>query len=122
MQWPNPNGSITEGVVIEDGSGNKIAFYNVPPVGSGALATSQAPIGATASQIVAARTGAPGTGRIAVTLYNAGAATVYFGPSGVTTSTGMPLRAGATVSISTQAAVYGIAASGTQTLGIMETY
>ena len=122
MQWPNPNGSITEGVVIEDGGGNKIAFYNVPPVGSGALATSHASIAATASQIVAARTGAPGTGRIAVTLYNAGSATVYFGPSGVTTSTGMPLPAGATVTISTQAAVYGIAASGTQTIGIMETF
>jgi hypothetical protein len=122
MQWPNPNGSITEGVVIEDGGGNKIAFYNAQPVGSAALATSQASIGTTTAQIVAARTGAPGTGRIDATLYNAGSATVYFGASGVTKTTGMPFPAGATVTISTQAAVYGIAASGTQTIGIMETF
>jgi hypothetical protein len=122
MQWKNPDGSITEGVVIEDGDGNKIAFYNVQPVGSASLATSQASIGATAAQIVAARTGAPGTGRIAVTLVNFGSATVFYGPSGVTTTTGMPLPAGAAMTINTQAALYGIAASGTQTIGVMETF
>jgi hypothetical protein len=57
-----------------------------------------------------------------VTLYNAGSATVYFGLSGVTTSTGMPLISGAAVTISTQSAVYGIAASGTQIIGVMETF
>ena len=91
-------------------------------VGSAAFAASQASIGTAAAQIVAARTGAAGTGRIAVTLYNAGSATVYFGTSGVTTSTGMPLPAGATATITTQAAIYGIAASGTQTIGVMESF
>ena len=43
----------------------------------------QAPIEAAAAQIVAARTGAPGTGRISVTLYNFGSATVFIGASGV---------------------------------------
>jgi len=214
MQWPNPNGSITEGVVIEDGDGNKITSFsggggtvtqgpagsaaapwyvapgagatwtlggalpafaatptfnigtaptlavnwsgqsvavsNFPvtqavsiaslpalpagsntvgnvgvnnnPVGSGGFATSQASIGTAAAQIVAARTGVAGTGRIAATLYNAGSATVYFGASGVTTTTGMPLPAGASATVNTQAAIYGIAASGTQTIGIMETF
>jgi hypothetical protein len=198
MQWPNPNGSITEGVVIEDGNGNKITaavpFYVAPgtgvtwtlggelpafaetptfnigaaptlavnwsgqsvaatqsgtwnigsvaslpalaagsntvgnvgvnnnPVGSGAFATSHASIGTTAAQIVAARTGAPGTGRIAVTLYNAGSATVFYGASGVTATTGMPLPAGSAATLDTTAAIYGIAASGTQTLGVMETF
>ena len=208
MQWKNPDGSITEGVVIEDGNGNKItsfsgggggtvtqgpggsaatpwyvapgtgvtwtlggalpAFAATPtfnigtaptlavnwsgqsvaatqsgtwnvslavgsntvgnvgvnnnPVGSGALATGQASIGTTAAQIVAARAGAAGAGRIAVTLYNAGSATVYFGASGVATTTGMPLPAGASATIDTQAAIYGIAASGTQTIGVMETF
>jgi hypothetical protein len=198
MQWPNPNGSITEGVVIEDGDGNKItaadpffvapgtgvtwtlggalpAFAATPtfnigaaptlavnwsgqsvaatqsgtwnigsvaslpalaagsntvgnvgvnnnPVGSAAFATSQASIGTAAAQIVAARAGVVGTGRIAATLYNAGSATVYFGASGVTTTTGMPLPAGASATVNTQAAIYGIAASGTQTIGVMETF
>jgi len=198
MQWKNPDGSITEGVVIEDGDGNKItaadpffvapgtgvtwtlggalpAFAATPtfnigaaptlavnwsgqsvaatqsgtwnigsvaslpalaagsntvgnvgvnnnPVGSAAFAASQASIGTAAAQIVAARVGAVGTGRIAATLYNAGSATVYFGASGVTTTTGMPLPAGASATVNTQAAIYGIAASGTQTIGVMETF
>jgi hypothetical protein len=215
MQWKNPDGSITEGVVIEDGNGNKItsfsgsgggtvtqgsagsadapwyvapgtgvtwtlggalpAFAATPtfnigtaptlavnwsgqsvaatqsgtwnigsvaslpalaagsntignvgvnnnPVGSGGFATSQASIGTTAAQIVAARTGVAGTGRIAATLYNAGSATVYFGASGVTTTTGMLLPPGASATINTQAAIYGIAASGTQIIGVMETF
>ncbi|HEY8137634.1 MAG TPA: hypothetical protein VIF61_07320 [Methylocystis sp.] len=215
MQWKNPDGSITEGVVIEDGNGNKItsfsgggggtvtqgsagsaaepwyvapgtgvtwtlggalpAFAATPtfnigtaptlavnwsgqsvaatqsgtwnigsvaslpalpagsntvgnvgvnnnPVGSAAFAASQASIGTAAAQIVAARGGVAGTGRIAVTLYNAGSATVYFGASGVTTTTGMPLPAGASATVNTQAAIYGIAASGTQTIGVMETF
>jgi hypothetical protein len=102
--------------------GNTSFGVNNTPVGSAAFAMSQASIGTAATLIVAARTGAAGTGRIAVTLYNAGSATVYFGASGVTTSTGMPLPAGASATISTQAAIYGIAASGTQTIGVMETF
>ncbi len=95
---------------------------NNNPVGSNALATSQASIGAAAAQIVAARAGATGTGRIAVTLFNFGSATVFYGASGVTATTGMPLPAGAAATINTQAAIYGIAASGTQTIGVMETF
>ena len=93
------------------------------PIGSGSFATSQASIGTSASLIVTARTGGPGTGRIAVTLYNTGTQTVYCGPtSGVTSSTGMPLAAAAAVTIDTTAAIYGISASGTQTIGVMETF
>ena len=53
---------------------------------------------------------------------NAVSATVYFGASGVTTTTGMPLPAGASATVNTQAAIYGIVASGTQTIGVMETF
>jgi len=95
---------------------------NNNPVGSSGFAASQASIGTAAAQIVAARAGVVGTGRIAATLYNAGSATVYFGASGVTTTTGMPLPAGASATVNTQAAIYGIAASGTQTIGVMETF
>ncbi|MGA8169570.1 MAG: hypothetical protein WB816_01840 [Methylocystis sp.] len=131
MQWKNPDGSITEGVVIEDGGGNKITSFsgggsgggtNAPPVGAASLATSQASVGTSAAQIVAARAGASGTGRVAATLYNAGSSTIYFGPSGVTTTSGMPLYAGASATIDTTAAIYGVAAIGTQTIGVMETF
>ncbi|MGA8172331.1 MAG: hypothetical protein WB816_16075, partial [Methylocystis sp.] len=57
------------------GYGPAIAAYfanggNNPP-GSAAFAASQASIGTAATQIVAARAGVAGTGRIAATLYNA---------------------------------------------------
>ncbi len=55
-------------------------------------------------------------------VYNFGSATVFYGPSGVTTATGFPLPAGAAATISTTGALYGIAASGTQTIGVMETF
>jgi len=127
MQWKNPDGSITTGVIVEDGAGNKIASFggggaNANPVGAAALATSQTSIGTSAAQIVAARTGASGTGRIAATLVNAGAATVFFGPSGVTTATGMPLPPNASVTLNTTAAIYAVAASGTTTIGVTETF
>jgi hypothetical protein len=102
-------------------SGQNVGVSN-NAVGAASLATSQASIGATAASIVAARTGAVGIGRIAVTLYNNGSATVYVGASGVTTSTGIPLAPGAALTLNTTAAVYGIAASGTQTIGVLETF
>ena len=95
---------------------------NNNPVGSGAFATSQAPIGTAAAQIVAARTGASGTGRISVTLYNFGSATVFIGASGVTAANGLPLAARASLTIDTMAAVFGVAASGTQTVGALESF
>jgi hypothetical protein len=116
-------GSITTLPALPTGS-NTIGNVGVNnnPVGSNGLATSQASIGTSASQIVAARTGAAGTGRIAATLYNFGSATVFYGLSGVTATTGMPLPVGASVTLNTTAAIYGIAASGTQTLGVTETF
>ena len=95
---------------------------NNNPVGATSIATSQASIGVAASQIVAARAGAAGTGRIAATLYNFGSATVFFGVSGVTGATGMPLPAGSAVTLNTTAAIFGIAASGTQIIGVTETF
>ena len=99
---------------------------NNNPVGSAALATTQASIGTSAALIVAARTGAAGTGRIAVTLYNngasAGAATVFIGNSGVTLATGIPVPYGVPVTVNTQAAIYGISSNDTQTVCVIETF
>jgi hypothetical protein len=95
---------------------------NNQPVGSAALATAQATISTTAASIVAARTGASGTGRIAATLYNTGAVTVFVGNSGVTTGAGMPIPAGGAITLNTQAALYGITASSSVTVAVVETY
>jgi hypothetical protein len=91
-------------------------------VGAASIASAQTSVGTSASLIVAARTGAPGTGRIAATFYNAGAVTVYLGPSGVTASTGFALAPGATFTFNSATAFYGITASGTATVSAMETY
>ena len=107
-----PTGSNTIGVVVVANN----------PVGASALATAQASLGTTASSIVAARTGGSGTGRIAATLYNTGAVTVFVGNAGVTTSAGIPVPAGASLTLKTTAALYGITASSTATVGVVETF
>jgi len=107
-----PTGSNTIGVVVVANN----------PVGAAALATAQASIGTTAASIVPARSGGSGTGRIAATLYNTGAVTVFVGNSGVTTSAGIPVPAGASLTLKTTAALYGITASSTATVGVVETF
>lgn len=70
----------------------------------------------TATQIVASA-----STRRSVTITNTGSITVNIGGSSVTTSTGIPLSAGSSVTISDAAnsAIYGIVSSGTGTLAYM---
>jgi hypothetical protein len=93
-------------------------------VGAAAFATAQASPGVTATSIVAARTGAPGTGRIAAIIINMSTVPVFLGGSGVTTTTGSYLAGvvGAAVVIPTTAAIYGITASGTGSVSVQELY
>ncbi len=92
-------------------------------VGSPNIATSQATSSvspAAATQVVAAR-----AGRRAVTFTNiTGTQPVYFGPSGVTVSTGFFLAgtAGATLTIPTGAAVSATSPTAAQTIGVLEVY
>jgi hypothetical protein len=79
----------------------------------------QASVGATATLIVAAR-----TGRNTVVIENTGTTPVYLGGPGVTTSTGLLLPGvlGASLTLPVSAAIYGVVASGTQTVTEAETY
>lgn len=58
-----------------------------------------------------------------IALYNAGAVTVYLGKSDVTTSTGVPLAAGAywSETLDADSVLYGIVASGTCEVRVRET-
>jgi hypothetical protein len=87
--------------------------------GSGNFAPAQATVSTTATQIVAAR-----SGRNAVTIINGGTVDVFIGGSGVTTTTGALLAGtkGASLTIPTGAAVYGIVATGTEPVSAFETY
>ena len=94
-----------------------------PNVGAATIATGQyTNATGSATQVVAARTGAPGTGRVSITLYDSGTTTCFIGVSGETTSTGIQLLAGGTYTLYTTAAVYALASSGTCALSYLESY
>jgi hypothetical protein len=99
------------------------------PVGSGSFATGQATVGVSAAVLVAARTGAggngagsAGVGRIAVTITNNGAATIYIGNSGVTTGTGKSIGPGNSLTLNTTAAIYAISGTAGQAVDYVETF
>jgi hypothetical protein len=91
---------------------------------AGAIATAQVSVANLATLIAAARTGPPGTGRVAITIENSGTTDVFIGLSNVTTGTGilLPGVKGAALTIPTTAAVYGITASASQTVTVLESY
>lgn len=94
-----------------------------PAVGAAAFTTGQwTNATASATQIVGARVGAPGVGRVSVTLYNSGSTTFFYGGVGVTTSTGTRLLPGGSRTIYTTAAIWGVPASGTSTADYDETF
>ena len=93
-------------------------------VGAANIATGQISVGSTATLIAAARTGAPGTGRVDITIVNWSTVDVFLGGSGVTTSNGMKLPGvlGASITITVTSAIYGIVATGTESISYIETY
>ena len=87
--------------------------------GAANFATNQVSVTSAATAIVAAR-----ATRRAVLIINHGTTDVYIGGATVTTATGILLAGseGASISIPTTAAVYGIVASGTQAVSYIEVY
>lgn len=82
-----------------------------------AVQTGQVPVTGAATQIVAAY-----PSRSGITIVNTGGVTVYIGENAtVTTATGYPLAASASVSFSTTGAVYGITAGTAATVGYLQT-
>ncbi len=113
----NPNGAATAP------NSSPVTPSN-QPVGAAAFSYSHVSVSGTATLIVAARTGVSGVGRIQVLITNTTTTPIYIGDSGVATTTGilLPGSVGATTSLSTTAALYGIVASGSATVTEMETY
>lgn len=94
------------------------------PIGAANFAATQVSVTSSATSIVAQRTGVSGTGRVSVTITNTTTTALYLGGSGVTTSTGtlLPGIVGASVTINTTAAVYGISSGSSATVTAFETY
>jgi hypothetical protein len=88
-------------------------------IGAGGFATNQVTVAGTVTLIAAAR-----PGRHAVTIINEGTTDVRLGRADVTTGTGALLTGtkGASVTIPTQDAVYGIVAVGSQVVSVAESY
>jgi hypothetical protein len=109
--------------VLTDKSGYIVDATNplpVNPAESGAvnMAATQVTVTNSATQIVAAN-----TTRRAVVIVNTDASNaVFIGGAAVTASTGIKLAAGASISIPTVAAVYGITSSSTAVVGELEVY
>ena len=82
--------------------------------GGASIATAQVPVTATAAQVVAAR-----AGRKNVTLTSTSA--FWVGPTGVTSTTGFPVAAGAAITLNTAAAVFAVAAAA-GTVAVIEDY
>ena len=88
--------------------------------GSGGFTTTTVTVAATATLIVAAR-----KGRVAVTITNRGTTACDLDSQATVTVGGNQILAGvagASVTIPTQDAVYGIAATGTQAVSVLESF
>lgn len=81
------------------------------------LRSAQVTVAATATELAPAR-----AGRIACILTMIGDADAFIGPAGVTTSTGALLRgtAGTQMTIPGSDALYGVVASSTEVVGVLE--
>lgn len=96
------SGALADGISSSGGGG-----VQNNPTGGANFTPFQATLSGSASLVVAARAGAPGTGRIAAVLVNEGSASAECGStSGVTSSTGVVIQVGASASMATTSAVY----------------
>lgn len=111
------NGNWWNGVILVDGDG--VPAGNTPPVGAENFVGGQAAVtDASAVEVVASR-----VGRVSVVVHNIGTDEVYLGDATVTASTGLPLLAGESLPLPTQAAIYAICnTSETATVGYAEVY
>lgn len=92
----------------------------VQPIGYINIGTNQVSVGASATQIIAAR-----VDRNTVTIVNHGSVDVYLGiDNTVTTSTGvlLPGVKGASISLPVTTPVWGIVGAGSQTVSYLETW
>ncbi|MBB4199026.1 hypothetical protein CCR94_08035 [Rhodoblastus sphagnicola] len=102
MQWNNGNGTISPGVVIEDGSGNKLGASSNPMNVQGAISSANPStvfaFRQTATLSAAALPSQVVVNGVVCTALSANTGTIYVGGVGVTTSTGYPLVAGQSIS------------------------
>jgi len=116
-----PAGANLIGAVNLDIGGAPVSPNNPVPTTESysSIATGQVSVTASATQVVAAR-----AGRKEVTIVNHATTAVYIGGSGVTAATGLLLAGvqGQGITVTGGAAIYAIAASGSETVSFLEVY
>ena len=107
MGYPNDQGNPAGAIPVYFGNSVR------------SIATNQVSVLATATLIAAAR-----AGRSMITIVNGGTTDVFVGGSGVTAGTGVLLVGikGASITIPTSGAVYGITGGGSQAVSFLEAY
>lgn len=118
----NTTGNWDQAAGVPLNSNNAVPTISL---GTNTLATNQVSVASSATLIVAARTGATGIGRKSVTITNiTGTGPFYVGNTGLTTSTGMYVgaTAGASITLDTQAAIFGIVPTTAQSVSFVETF
>lgn len=110
------DGTTTAGVDATS-TGLKVAIAADLTTNAGSKSTvAQVSVGTSSTSIIAAN-----SARKSLVITNQGASTIYVGNSGVTTSTGFALAAGASISdVTTVDAWYGVVATGSVTAGVIE--
>ena len=103
------------GVPVYANLGSAVISVSPSSVGVGLQSTNQISVGSTATLIIAAN-----ASRAALAIANPSAVTVYLGASGVTAATGHALLTGTAITMPVTSAVYGIVASGSQTVTYLE--
>lgn len=108
---------VWNGTAWDRARGDTNGSYTVSK-GSNTIATAQVSVGTSSTQIVAAR-----AGRGSVKITNLGTTDVFIGTTGVTSTTGdlLPGTKGASITIPTNAAVFGVAGTA-QAVSVMEVY
>jgi hypothetical protein len=108
--------AFTKGIVSLLSAGISAVFKGPPT-----LATNQVTVNTTVGGTLIAASRAS---RSSITITNLGTTAVYIGNTGLTTTNGafLPGIVGASITLDTTAAVYGIVAAGSQALSFVETY
>lgn len=110
--------NVFNGTTWDRARGDTTGAYVVQK-GTATVANGQISVATTNTQIVAAR-----TGRGRVTITNLGTTDVFIGVTGVTTTNGQLLAGtkGASITLHTSAAIFGIVGTGTQSVSYIEEY
>ncbi len=120
------SGTITGAMYgsIAASSVNTNVTSQINAVGAASFATAQVALttGGTTYSLAAARTGAPGTGRVSITIVNRGTAVISVGAAGVSTSTGFLIDPGGSFTSNDTAAFYGVSATSGQSVAVFESF